>query len=144
MPHTQRERERGAETGKDLLDYKKNVFSQNGEDGIIEEIFRRIGVESRSCCEFGAWDGKYLSNCRKLIQEGWRALMIEGDSQKAKALMENYRENSAVTCVNRFVDRDKNSLAQIVKDTAFPATLDFLSIDIDGLDYEVFESLNIS
>jgi hypothetical protein len=119
----------GETGGFDLLDYKRNVFSQNGEDGVIEEIFRRIGLETRTCCEFGAWDGKYLSNCRKLILEGWRALMIEGDSARSRELQETYRENAAVTCVNRFVDDGKNSLGAIMKETGFPS-LEFLSVDI--------------
>lgn len=61
----------------DLLDFKRNDFSQNGEDGIIEELFRRIGIEAKTCCEFGAWDGIYLSNCRRLIDQGWQTLFIE-------------------------------------------------------------------
>lgn len=127
----------------DLLDYKRNVFSQNGEDGIIQELFRRIGVEARTCCEFGAWDGKHLSNCRQLILEGWQALMIEADPEKTKALLQTYHNNPAVTCVNRLVDDGKNSLATIVKETGFPPTLDFLSVDIDGLDYEIFRGLDL-
>lgn len=127
----------------DLLDYKRNVFSQNGEDGIIDELFRRISVEAHTCCEFGAWDGIHLSNCRKLILEGWRALMIEADPEKTKALLQTYRDNPAVTCVNRLVDDGQNSLGTIVKDTGFPATLDFLSVDIDGLDYEIFRGMDL-
>jgi len=46
----------------DLAYYKKNVTSQWGEDGIIEEIFRRIGMGGKFCIEIGAWNGKYLSN----------------------------------------------------------------------------------
>jgi hypothetical protein len=132
-----------ASNAEDLLEYRRNVFSQNGEDGIIEEIFRRIGVETRTCCEFGAWDGIYLSNCRKLILEGWRALMIEADAQRATTLMQNYRDNPAVTCVKRLVDHDQNSLGAIARETQFPQSLDFLSIDVDGLDWEIFEGLDL-
>jgi hypothetical protein len=41
---------------------KKNVYSQNGEDGIIDYILNKIPDKDNWCCEFGAWDGKYLSN----------------------------------------------------------------------------------
>ena len=89
------------------------------------------------------WDGKHLSNCRKLILEGWRALMIEADSERTKALRATYHDNPAVTCVNRLVDDGKNSLGTIVKETGFPATMDFLSVDIDGLDYEIFRGMDL-
>ena len=38
--------------------YKKNVYSQNGEDGIIEEILKRFNITSGWVCEFGAWKWK--------------------------------------------------------------------------------------
>lgn len=127
----------------DLLDYGRNVFSQNGEDGMIEELFRRIGIEARTCCEFGAWDGKHLSNCRHLILAGWRAMMIEAEPAKAKILMETYCDTPAVTCVQRLVGVGENSLSSILKGAAFPQDLDLLSVDIDGLDYEIFENLDL-
>ena len=127
----------------DLLDFKKNDFSQNGEDGIIEELFRRIGIEAKTCCEFGAWDGIYLSNCRRLIDQGWQTLFIEAMTNKFEVLVQNFRDNPYVTCVNRLVDAEKSSLGAIVKETGFPPVLDFLSVDIDGLDYEIFRGLDL-
>lgn len=50
-----------------LITYRKNIFSENGEDGIIEKIFSEIKPKSNLCCEFGAWDGIFASNCRNLI-----------------------------------------------------------------------------
>ena len=41
---------------RDLLDYKSDLYSQNGEDGIIAAIFDMIGTTTKTCCEFGAWD----------------------------------------------------------------------------------------
>lgn len=69
-----------------LIDRTKNKYSQNGEDGIIETIFQTIPITNRTCCEFGAWDGIHLSNCRKLIEEGWTATMIEGDALRYEDL----------------------------------------------------------
>jgi hypothetical protein len=46
----------------ELLKYGTNVTSQSGEDGILREVFARIGLKSRWCVEFGAWDGKKFSN----------------------------------------------------------------------------------
>src|ERR1700750_1039389 len=64
--------------------YGKNVFSQFGEDGIIEEICKRLKIEKGSIAEFGAHDGKFCSNSRNLILLGWDATLIEGDIEKAK------------------------------------------------------------
>ena len=53
------------------------VYSQNDEDGIIQEIFRRIGTQDRTFIEFGVANG-YECNTAKLLLEGWRGLWIEG------------------------------------------------------------------
>jgi len=71
------------------------MFSQNGEHSISAVIFRRIGVETKPCCEFGAWDGIHVSNCRNLMLEGWQALMIESSRAKARLLVETDRDNPA-------------------------------------------------
>lgn len=125
-----------------LLNYRKNIFSQNGEDGVIEKIFEIIGTGNKTCCEFGAWDGIHLSNARNLIQSGWSAVLIEGDTDRYKECVENYKANPNVYCLNRFVDDKKNSTSNICKEVGV-TELDFLSIDIDGLDYEIFQGLDM-
>lgn len=94
------------------------------------------------CCEFGAWDGIHYSNCRKLILDGWKAIMIEGDPIRFRSLTETYKDNKNVICVETFVDTDKNDLSKILNNHKVKQ-LDFLSIDIDGLDFEIFEKLKI-
>lgn len=127
---------------EDFLVHKSNTYSQNGEDGIIAAIFRKIGTSTKICCEFGAWDGIHLSNCRSLILAGWSALMIEGDRGRFKDLVSNYTDNPSVICVNKFVSASSDSLGSILKSNNM-GDLDLLSIDIDGLDYEIFEMLDV-
>ena len=45
-----------------LNNFRKNIYSQDGEDGVIDEIFNRLAISKGTFVEFGAWDGKYLSN----------------------------------------------------------------------------------
>src|SRR5688572_28725904 len=66
--------------------YRKNVYSQNGEDGVIAEIVKRIGLAPSWTCDVGAWDGRYGSNCYALTKRGWPCLMIEADDQKHEYL----------------------------------------------------------
>jgi hypothetical protein len=125
---------------EDLLANKANVHTENGEDGIIAAIYRQIDFGTKRCCEFGAWDGVQFSNCRSLIQQGWSALMIEGDEHRFKDLVNTYRNNPSVFCINRFVDTDFNSLDSLLQECKIE-DLDFLSIDIDGLDFEILETM---
>ncbi len=127
---------------EDLLTHRYNVFSQNGEDGIIKYIFEKIGSGSSICCEFGAWDGIHLSNCRDLILQGWTAVLIEGDKNRYHRLTRTYADTPSVKPVHRFVDTAQNRLDEILREVNI-VSLDLLSVDIDGLDYQIFESLDI-
>jgi hypothetical protein len=125
-----------------LLAHRHNVFSQFGEDGIIEAIFGAIGETTRWCCEFGAWDGLHLSNTRRLVDAGWHAVLIEADPHKFAELRQNNASNPRVTPVRAMVDSEGNRLEGILAGAGAPE-LDLLVIDIDGPDYEIFESLEI-
>jgi hypothetical protein len=126
-----------------LIKYASNVSSQDGEDGIIEFIIKTIAPDNSYCVEFGAWDGKYCSNCFNLIENrGWAGAMIEANSEKYKELVQTYANNPKVSCVNKFVQFDSpNSLDDILDEVQAPAHLGVLSIDIDGNDYHVWKSL---
>jgi len=139
-----RERERERLIDFDFNIYKKNMFSQNGEDGIIEEIFKRLSdVSDKRCCEFGAWDGKFLSNtCNLITNHNYWAILIESDKKKFDELNVNFPDKKIIK-INKFVNfSGENSLDNILENKSFNKDFDFLSIDIDGCDYWIFESLS--
>jgi hypothetical protein len=126
-----------------LLDRARNDFSQNGDDGIIDAIFEKIGESSRLACEFGAWDGVHLSNTRALILKGWRAVLLEADPARFADLERNYRDMPGVVCIQAAVDDRENRLDQIFSDAKITDELDLLVVDVDGLDYYVVASLEL-
>jgi hypothetical protein len=76
--------------------YSRNSYSQNGEDGIIEECLRRMGLFIGTCVEFGAADGYYCSNTRALANKGWGYFMYDLtatlDVQKKEITPDNVNE----------------------------------------------------
>jgi hypothetical protein len=124
-----------------LAKHAADTYSQNGEDGVIAKILSLLPNADRWCVEFGAWDGVHLSNVRKLILEnGYRAIMIEGDDKRFQLLRKNYAGNDQVQPVNAFVGA-KEGLDAILSLYGVPRNFDFLSIDIDGNDYYAWEAV---
>ncbi len=130
-----------------LDQFKFNTYSQMGEDGLISEIFRIISTFhdlDRWCCEFGAWDGLYLSNTARLIkEEKYSAVLIEGDKKRLNELKFNYPQESVIKICSYITPEGETSIDCILNNTPIPKNFDFLSIDIDGMDYYIFQSLKM-
>jgi hypothetical protein len=66
-----------------LNQHSRNVCSQSGEDGIVATALERLPNRNKWCIEFGAWDGKYLSNSYHLAENsGYNVVLIEGNRNK--------------------------------------------------------------
>jgi len=120
----------------------RKPYDYNQNDHLIKEIFRRLNIKEGVCVEFGAWDGLYNSNTKKLIDAGWYSIQIEPDPVKFKELKKTYSSNGRVKCINRFIDTTNNLFDDVMSPPSIPPNrhIDFCSIDIDGLDLEVFET----
>ncbi len=121
-------------------------YSQFGEDGIIEEIFRRLNITTGFFVEFGGADGIHLSNSRKLYEEGWDGCYIEVAKRDFSSLCQNYLNEDRIQCLNYFVtwnlDDKRGLMFDQIKDLHFKdKEIDFLSIDIDGGDFYILKGL---
>lgn len=125
-----------------LLTYAHNIHSQRGEDGILAHIFDVLGISNGWCVEFGAWDGKHLSNTYALMEKGWSGVFIEGSEKRYQDLVATYGENKNAHPVCAFVNFDgENTLDGILSKTPITKDFDLLSIDIDGNDYHIWDSV---
>lgn len=126
-----------------LLDYASNTYSEYGEDGIIAKVLETLPTCDKWCVEFGAWDGQYSSNtCNLIDNAGYSAVLIEASKKRFRALVERYARNTKVIALNQFVGFGRtDGLDAILEKTSIPKDFDFLSIDIDGNDYHVWNAV---
>jgi hypothetical protein len=127
---------------KRLERYGFKVYSQNDEDGIIQEIFSRIGTTSKTFVEFGVGNG-LENNTLTLLLKGWNGLWIEGAEQYVSQITSKFHQEISggrLRVKDAFIDRDNiNSLIG----ECFTGEIDLLSIDIDGNDIYVLESIDV-
>ena len=125
-----------------LLEHRRNKYSQGGQDGIIEYIFGVLKTKNGFFVEFGALDGISFSNCHKLFEEGWSGVFIECDRKNFSKLRRNYKSYPGVVTINKYVrPKGKNSFDNIMETYAPHNTIDLLCIDVDGPDLEIFENI---
>jgi hypothetical protein len=120
-----------------LLSSGYKVFSQNQEDGMIAEVFRRIGTRRRRFLEFGIEDGLEC-NSTFLLMQGWTGAWIEASKQnadKARRVFASY----PVQVVNRRVTAANAD--DLIAEVAGVGELDLLSIDTDTIDYWIWQAI---
>ncbi len=126
-----------------LVQDSRRRFLYSINDHIVNEIFNRLDIKQGTFVEFGAWDGLVLSNTRHLFTKGWGGLLVEGDPSKAQELHENYSDYPNVKTVHSFVDTKDNLIDNLFKEH-LQNNIDFCSIDVDGLDLEIFQTFEIN
>jgi hypothetical protein len=119
-------------------------YSQHGEDAIIRRLCELIPTPHKLCVEFGAFDGKSLSNTFYLVANlGWRAIYIEADKRRFRKLRETASEFSRIQALSILVTPSgPSSLDAILSQQSAPSDFEVLSIDVDGADYEIWEGLS--
>jgi hypothetical protein len=128
-----------SDAGRDLTRFEYSVFSQNGEDGIICEMFRRIGDGTRFFVEFGI-DTGIQGNCVFLAEvEGWQGLFMEARSDAYDVLAHRWRNRERVQTRRTLVGPE--NINRLLDDAGVPAEPAIVSIDIDGNDYYVWEAM---
>jgi hypothetical protein len=118
----------------DLNAFEQRYYSQNGEDGILKILFRRIGTTNKHCVEFGIsprWGLRYRSRATEgnsvyLSKNGWKCLWMDGKGDGTRVKKE------IITAEN---------INTLFKKYDVPAEFDLLSIDIDSNDYWVWKAI---
>ena len=126
---------------KRLLGNGFKVYSQHDEDGMIEEIFRRIGTTDRYFVEFGVGDG--IENCTTYcLLKGWSGVWIDGSAECYEQIQRNLgfliRTNRLKTLYS-FITAE--NIEKLFQQLAIPREFDFLSIDIDRNDFWVWKAI---
>src|SRR4051812_38957551 len=118
-----------------LLRYGFKMYSQNDEDGIIQEIFRRIGTTNRMFVEFGVETGVEC-NTAKLLIEDWRGLWIEADRGLVQQIHHRFDPvlpAGQLRVIESLVTAE--NIDALIESADFRGEIDLLGIDIDYNDY---------
>ncbi|MBE9007105.1 glycosyltransferase [Fortiea sp. LEGE XX443] len=139
-------RDRQLRAGDDLQRLEHfgfKIYSQSDEDGIIEEIFNRIGVKSKIFVEFGAETGEE-NNSRYLLENGWTGLWIESLPEYAQAI--RYNQKNAINEGRlKFIEAivTAENINNLIESAGISGEIDFLSVDIDSNDYHVYDAISV-
>lgn len=117
-----------------------NVYSQNGEDAVLEYMLGHLNVTSGTLVEFGAWDGFYFSNIQYTFQQNkdFHVVFIEPDKQRFEQLViKNTHPN--IHCLNEFITTEPNQLTKLLEGHVH-GELQVMSMDTDNNDLDIWRA----
>jgi hypothetical protein len=123
-----------------LTDHEFKVFSQWGEDGILQYLTGNLQIANRTFIEFGVEDF-HESNCRFLMTKDlWQGYVIDGSPANIATLeASDFFWKYPLTAKASFITRE--NVAALLEESGFDKDLGILSVDIDGVDYFVLQAL---
>jgi len=124
-----------------LQDHEFKVFSQWGEDGILQRLVSVIPIRHRTFIEFGVEDFRE-ANCRFLLEkDNWSGFVLDGSQEHIARLRSRpifWRHHVAAEAA--FITRE--NISGLLAKSGFDHELGILSIDLDGNDYHILEALS--
>ena len=132
----------GAAGTSRLLDREFSVYSQGGEDGIIQFLIQHVPIANTYFVEFGVEDYREANTRFLAVNNGWRGLVIDGDAENVRRIRGEptfWRLN--VDAVHAFITRE--NINSLLATHGAAGEIGLLSIDIDGNDYWVLEALDV-
>jgi hypothetical protein len=126
---------------KNLSEVEFQVFSQGGEDGILQYLISKLEIPHKTFIEFGVEN--YLeSNTRYLfLNNNWRGLVIDGSPEHIRYIDHDIAARGELHIESTFITKD--NINDLLKKPGFDREVGILSVDIDGNDYWVWEAINV-
>ncbi|MEW5859431.1 MAG: hypothetical protein AB1861_18920 [Cyanobacteriota bacterium] len=121
--------------------YEFRVFSQWGEDGIIQFLLRHLEVPRKIFVEFGVYNYTESNTRFLLVNNNWSGLVIDSSAENISYIKKDpiYWQHN-LKAVYAFVTKD--NINNIISENGIEGEIGLLSIDIDGNDYWVWQAIN--
>lgn len=125
-----------------LCDAEFQVFSQWGHDGIIQFLVAHVPIADSTFVEFGVEDYRESNTRFLLVHDNWKGLIIDAGEEHVRFLESSgLRWRHSIDAVSAFVTRD--NINGLLSAAGVSGDIGLLSIDMDGMDYWVFEAIDV-
>lgn len=122
------------------------VFSQNEEDGLLIYVFALVGTTSKYLVDIGCRSALGSNSANLLLNHGWQGLLVDADRDAVAELRHFYRLHPDTWMLPPTVLYERvtpTNVNDLVRSGDPPDEIDLLSLDIDGIDYWVWDALDI-
>ncbi|MDP4196308.1 MAG: hypothetical protein Q8940_14725 [Bacteroidota bacterium] len=125
-----------------LSDIEFKVFSQRGEDGIIQYLISKVPIENDTFVEFGVEDYKESNTRFLLLNNDWQGLVMDCSEKNVNKIKESdiyWKYN--LTAISAFITKD--NINELIEKSGIKGDIGLLSVDVDGNDYWIWDAISV-
>jgi hypothetical protein len=127
---------------ENLSDVEFSVFSQFGDDGIIQWLIHHLKITNRTFIEFGVSDYMEANTRFLLMNNNWSGLIMDGSEKNISRIMRSdYIWKHELLAKSVFITRENINL--LLDESHFDPEVGLLHIDLDGMDYWVWKEISV-
>lgn len=134
-----RERKRYPTKRPSLWEVEFRNYSQNGEDGILNLIFTLLGEGKKTTVEIGCGNGLECNSANLILNHGWTGLLLDASSDNVDTAR-RFFSDKPVVLDKAWITRE--NVNQTLGTYGYQGEIDLLSIDVDGVDFWIWEALH--
>jgi hypothetical protein len=124
-----------------LQDSEFKIFSQWGDDGIIQYLIKNIEIREKKFIEFGVENYRESNTRFLLMNNNWEGLVLDSSKQNIEQIQKsNFYWKYDLSAQQCFIT--KKNINQVIRTNNFHGNIGILSIDIDGNDYYIWDTIN--
>ncbi len=127
---------------KNLADVEFQVFSQFGDDGIIQYLVSKLDIPNKTFVEFGVESYREANTRFLLVNNNWKGLVIDGDAKNIDFIKKDIL-STFFQLYSKCAFITKDNINELISEMNFESDLGLLSVDIDGNDYWVWKAINV-
>lgn len=125
-----------------IRDAEFKVFSQWGEDGIIQYLTTRVPIPNKTFVEFGVEDYKESNTRLLLLKDDWRGLVLDGsDRHVASIKKSDWAWRHHLDAISAFITAE--NINDLIGGAGVSGDIGLLSVDVDGNDYWLWKALTV-
>lgn len=125
-----------------LADVEFRVFSEWGDDGIIQWLIHNISIPNKTFIEFGVKDYRESTTRFLMMNNNWSGFVMDGSERNiSKIKTSEYYCRYELNATSAFIDCD--NINGLISSQSFDRTVGLLHIDLDGNDYWIWEKISV-
>ena len=125
-----------------IQDVEFSVFSQFGDDGIIQWLIQNLDIPNKTFIEFGVEDFSESNSRFLMMNDNWSGFVMDGSELNIKILKSSYYYwKYDLTCKAVFITKD--NINNLIEEQKFQREVGLLHIDIDGNDYHIWKEIDV-